>query len=329
MRLFLLACFATLTAAQPQRCLLSIQRSLSKVDAVLAPSDAAGSRLENVSQLLCPFADMGQNLGFNGMRQSIMQYWKGPDIHPLLLPEQGKKKTAKTCAVVSNSGVMLHHKHGAEIDSADLVFRFNDGPHGGELKEYVGERNDVHFLNGPAMSRLISGMLGDNHQNKTHSASTSTLYVFQRFQDEDQFHMFDQLRNDQKRHPHLHLTLGSSEVLGFSQNLMQSIFTTGGWSKLTTGFFGVLVTMAMCDEVRAYGFPDTPGSATAPFHYFGDQMTGSASVNTNHKGAADREKELWRRIALNEDVTETDVAVLPGWHTLKCGHESHTAGEQL
>eukprot|EP00971_Amphidinium_carterae_P241861 4802298-Amphidinium_carterae.1 len=55
----------------------------------------------------------------------------------------------------------------------------------------------------------------------------------------------------------------------------------------TSGFLGVVLAMTLCDEVRAYGFADTPGSANSPFHYYGDQKKGKANQNKIHHVAAE------------------------------------------
>mmetsp|Transcript_32529 Transcript_32529/g.74323 ORF Transcript_32529/g.74323 Transcript_32529/m.74323 type:complete len:345 (-) Transcript_32529:8-1042(-) len=335
----LLILFAVVVSSwSREQSLLSIRTSISKVASptpietqsqsdgfVVPPSDSKLSKLENVSQLLCPFAKAGQALGFLGLRQKITEYWQGEPVHRLLQQaEDGSKQVIPTCAVVSNSGVLLRHKHGAEIDSADIVFRFNDGPHGGDLQEHVGGRDDLHYINGPAIENLLDpsqrGVFFANTTHEQGSEPSSTLFVLQRFNEQDSFSFYNRLLGDQKKHPHIHMMLGSGEVQHFSQILMQAMYD-GGWSrKLTTGFAGTLIAMAMCDEVRAYGFPETPASRAAPFHYFGNQMKGSASDNVVHKKAAAQEKSLWKRIALNTDVDETDVAVLPGWRQLLCTH---------
>eukprot|EP00971_Amphidinium_carterae_P095435 1888225-Amphidinium_carterae.1 len=40
----------------------------------------------------------------------------------------GRKHKPRSCAVVSNSGVLRAKHHGKRIDSADIVMRFNDAP---------------------------------------------------------------------------------------------------------------------------------------------------------------------------------------------------------
>eukprot|EP00971_Amphidinium_carterae_P333314 6467992-Amphidinium_carterae.1 len=51
-----------------------------------------------------------------------------------------------SCAVVSNSGVLAKHDFGSEIDSADVVMRFNDAPVEGYEKQ-VGSKETVRFVN--------------------------------------------------------------------------------------------------------------------------------------------------------------------------------------
>mmetsp|Transcript_9167 Transcript_9167/g.20425 ORF Transcript_9167/g.20425 Transcript_9167/m.20425 type:complete len:319 (-) Transcript_9167:85-1041(-) len=265
------------------------------------------ARLENVSRLLCPYAEAGMLNTFLDLPQTTTKYWTGPAIHPLLSEAVGgPKQIAQTCAVVSNSGVLLNHMHGDEIDSADLVFRFNDAPAGGKYKEHVGERDDVHFINAEIMKDI------SRYEDEE---PTSTLYVFQRPSTEQEW---KRLESDQQTHPQMHMMMGSLEVMHWSKVLLGGVYPPADqWDKPTTGFYGLLVTMAMCDEVRAYGFPETPGSEVASYHYYGDLRTGSASENPHHPGAP-TEKAFWKRIALNEDVDETDVAVFPGWHALRC-----------
>eukprot|EP00971_Amphidinium_carterae_P061509 1217548-Amphidinium_carterae.1 len=85
----------------------------------------------------------------------------------------------------------------------------------------------------------------------------------------------------------------------------------------TTGYYGVMLLMTLCDEVHAYGFPDTPLSANSSFHYYGltlnENVNDTASTNSakRHNLLGPHEKSLYVDMALNADVRETDVAVLP------------------
>lgn len=53
-----------------------------------------------------------------------------PDLRALVAAAQKKVPDLvhrPSCAVVGNSGRLLQHEHGAEIDSKELVIRFNWG----------------------------------------------------------------------------------------------------------------------------------------------------------------------------------------------------------
>ena len=59
-----------------------------------------------------------------------------------------------TCALVGSSGSLLYDRFGAEIDSADLIIRFNNAPTIG-FERVVGSRTDVRLLNSHAASAVL------------------------------------------------------------------------------------------------------------------------------------------------------------------------------
>eukprot|EP00899_Mesostigma_viride_P002651 jgi/Mesvir1/12387/Mv00562-RA.2 len=85
-----------------------------------------------------------------------------------LLPEVdgwGLQPRYNTCAIVGNSGGMLHQRphFGEFIDSHDLVYRFNQAPVAG-FTQYVGARTHVEMLNSAWVKHLLEG-----NQNTRHS----------------------------------------------------------------------------------------------------------------------------------------------------------------
>eukprot|EP00971_Amphidinium_carterae_P177922 3528711-Amphidinium_carterae.1 len=129
-----------------------------------------------------------------------------------------------------------------------------------------------------------------------------------------------------KHYPNLHFSFSDEKVLmGNGRNMLfdyyPSMYDTLGDKEVpTTGFYGVMLMTTLCEEVSAYGFPESQGSREAPFHYYGSLATGSASVNAEdvHKTFAPHEKLFYVAMALNADANVTDVAVLPGFAGLQC-----------
>mmetsp|Transcript_32129 Transcript_32129/g.75451 ORF Transcript_32129/g.75451 Transcript_32129/m.75451 type:complete len:334 (-) Transcript_32129:42-1043(-) len=264
-------------------------------------------RMHDVSDILCPFAAEGELLRI-ALRPEMRSESTGPPIHSLLdFTEGGSTKVARTCAIVSNSGVMLSHEHGAAIDEADLVFRFNDAPCGGNLSKYVGSRDDIRFMN---------HFMFEYPETWVPEEASSTLWTFQYFHGEEEF--YKDLLKFQQAHRQVHVAMGDMNAYDLATRVLDKVFGSDGKKKLTVGFAGSFVAMAMCDEVRAYGFPETQNSEAAPFHYFGRWQLGSASKDRFHKATAAEEKSLWNWLAINTDVNETDVSVLPGWRSLQC-----------
>mmetsp|Transcript_17378 Transcript_17378/g.40541 ORF Transcript_17378/g.40541 Transcript_17378/m.40541 type:complete len:340 (-) Transcript_17378:36-1055(-) len=313
--------------AAADTCLLSVhqslQHSIATVDESMLLHPMREARIQAVSKMLCPYRNGGTALQLTTNRSAFEQLWKGPSSAPLHLLEskaasEPPERPRLTCAVVSNSGALLKHKHGAEIDAADVVFRFTDGPSGGEFEEIVGARDDFRFVSYGVMESLMRQVYESGTPLNSSAVYVLQLSFLQPFQEDFFKTMLRQLVGDQRMHPDIHMMMAGAASHHFAQQLMAGFYGEAGWRKLTTGFLSVLITMAVCDEVRAYGFPETPASKDAPFHYFGPLKTGSASQNAIHEGTASEEKQLWRAISLNDDVDDTDVAVLPGWNSLRC-----------
>ena len=80
-------------------------------------------------------------------------------FHPMLvklLPQSetiSKKRPYKTCAVVANSGLMLKHEYGEEIDQHDGVFRINYPPVK-KFSKHVGSRTTHDIVNMHHAQRL-------------------------------------------------------------------------------------------------------------------------------------------------------------------------------
>jgi len=297
--------------AQDRSCLLSLSSSVRKT---LTEPDLEASELElleddpyvtdigiNISEIpidwhniMCNFVARSTESGADVLKR--LDTWPRPSTDHGVVA--GRVPRGSKCAVVSNSGVLLAHEYGAEIDSADLVFRFNDAAIGGDFKKYVGERDDI---------RLVNGEFGSKVMNKQMNLTSDPIYVLLR-------PLRTQVAAAQQaaaQHPDAKIFLGSEKLALLCSSMMRSVFGAAGKEMLTSGFLGLGLALTVCDDVKAYGFADTPTSAKSFFHYYGEMMKGSAAHNDHHKSAI-KEKVLWKRIASNADVDETDITAMSG-----------------
>jgi len=280
---------------------------------------------ESVRELLCPYAHYQSSLR-EQVRDMVLDVWPKPnEQNPLVNAKYHELKKRfqrpRRCAVVSSSGVMLDHEYGKQIDSSDLVFRFNDAEIGGELQKSVGSRDDVRIINHQSFSNLIT-------QREARTDMTAYLLTRQNPRNTTEI---DMVRQISKEHPLVRCSFATRgrkllehvprqmliDKFATSEEMKKELNTT---AVLTTGFKGVMIAMTICDEVYAYGFPDTPAGEHAPFHYYGLLKRGTANKNEDpaHALTAEHEKALYKMMAMNTDVDTSDVAVLPGFGSLKC-----------
>jgi len=71
------------------------------------------------------------------------------------LPERGERKRFASCALVGNSGALLFHERGTEIDGHEAVFRFNNAPVKGYEKN-VGSKTTFQVFNSKAVREYLA-----------------------------------------------------------------------------------------------------------------------------------------------------------------------------
>lgn len=79
---------------------------------------------------------------------TVKTRYKFTEGTPKLLPESDTEMRFGSCAVVGNSGMLLKHRQGAEIDSHDAVLRINLAVTKG-YEVYVGTKTTFDFSNHP------------------------------------------------------------------------------------------------------------------------------------------------------------------------------------
>ncbi|CAL6293415.1 unnamed protein product [Bathycoccus prasinos] len=82
-------------------------------------------------------------------------------------------KTYKTCAVVGNSGTLQKTAYGAMIDSAEAVFRVNDGVAKRGCSLYAGSRTTVRVVDAKALGKME--ILADDEEEGTTSTTTNSF----------------------------------------------------------------------------------------------------------------------------------------------------------
>jgi hypothetical protein len=83
----------------------------------------------------------------------------------------GAVKTYKTCALVGNSGTLQKTAYGAMIDSAEAVFRVNDGVAKRGCSLYAGSRTTVRVVDAKALGKME--ILADDEGEGTKTSTNS------------------------------------------------------------------------------------------------------------------------------------------------------------
>lgn len=184
-------------------------------------------------------------------------------------PEDGKAastlKTYKTCAVVGNSGTLQKTAYGAMIDSAEAVFRVNDGVAKRGCSLYAGSRTTVRVVDANALGKME--ILADDEEEGTTSTTTNS---FSRSRNETMVVLVNADEHERE-------TIASSEYFNHAKSvkrvhedvqdgasvLMHSFrehlakvgkMQGAGGNVPSTGMITYYLALRLCDFVGLYGF---------------------------------------------------------------------------
>jgi len=215
-----------------------------------------------------------------------------------------KDLSGKTCAVVSNSGVMKLHRAADKIDAADVVMRFNWAPVKG-FEEYVGRKDTVRFVNMHFPKIVHQGLYVPDPnviyvRTLVGSKGKKSIRLWRQFA---------------RERPDLQLFAaeGGSHLESDVSEALHQIFDSSMFEGVrdwpTSGAVGMVLALDLCKQVDAFGMPmvmRTKKGEELAYHYY--EEGGHATSNSWHKSFA-AEKQLWRYIAQNsEDIESTDEA---------------------
>lgn len=186
-----------------------------------------------------------------------------------------------TCAVVGNSGVLANATFGAEIDSHDVVIRFNSAPAGGSHARAVGGKTTLRFLYYSWERKLLPAELDERAVVTAFSREGLLFFASLRGPDPPAYPVpFSRV-----------LTLGPSFLAAVHARL-------GGGSRrwASSGAAGVALALHLCGPGRVdlYGFDTVTGGGT-PMHYWDrpgqpnpEAAAHAADPATYHDYAAER-----------------------------------------
>eukprot|EP00899_Mesostigma_viride_P026868 jgi/Mesvir1/7366/Mv19169-RA.1 len=156
-----------------------------------------------------------------------------PDVDPLM------STFYRTCAIVGSSGVVLHYKNGRDIDTHDMVFRFNSAPTKG-FEAHVGSKTTHRITNTQNWGFHESGEEAILIHMRSKSAITGLLWG-----------------HSSGKYPKLY---------AFDTDFVE--YMAHGLSFLaTSGLYGILIALQRCARVDLYGFQVSTQHGTL-YHYY-------------------------------------------------------------
>jgi len=174
-------------------------------------------------------------------------------------------QAGKTCAVVSGAGTMLAHEQGTEIDSHDIVLRFNEHPTTG-YEKYVGTRTTWRYAKWHAPPKNLSERI---HDTVAFGPSDGTLH---------------------------------SMMQGFYPNCMDDEpRASNDW--LTSGFYGMMIALSNCAIVDGYGFVSSLEDANLEntlYKYYAPGCFFKHKNDPVHGWFPHAEHDIWARLTVTD-----------------------------
>ncbi|XP_066292896.1 beta-galactoside alpha-2,6-sialyltransferase 2-like [Branchiostoma lanceolatum] len=248
-----------------------------------------------------------------------------------VLPEESLEKLVhfNSCAVVSSSHALRLHTYGREIDSHDAVLRFNCAPTH-TFEQFVGKRTDIRLIN----TLIPHRKCGDEFWSENSTIFTHGSLVIRNMDGinleprgvdakKDPHHAFDNLIKYRKTFPNRSLPFIQRPRFGqdIKTEMARFCASTGMCEKTkmspSTGLFGVVMMMHLCDWVHVYEFVPSNRDNTTLIYYFAE--TAVRSPHDLHSYNQERTYVKTLSLTPYEVINDTGVVLIQGLSQTRCG----------
>ncbi|KAK6309629.1 hypothetical protein J4Q44_G00195100 [Coregonus suidteri] len=274
-------------------------------------------------ELLCELKDQARLRTLDGSEQPFSSLGWARLVPRLALEKlyrQGGQRGFRSCAVVSSAGAILHSGLGKEIDSHDAVMRFNTAPTEGYERD-VGKKTTIRVIN----SQILA--------NPKHRFNTSSLYKnvtlvawdpapyavnLHKWYANPDYNLFSPYVEHRRLHPTQPFYVLHPKYLWHLWDVIQgNTQETIQPNPPSSGFIGILLMMALCEEVHVYEYIPSLRQ-TDLCHYHEQYYDAACTLGAYHPLLY--EKSLVQRINTGpeRDLKKKGRVTLPGFSTVNC-----------
>ncbi|KAJ8013270.1 hypothetical protein DPEC_G00051510 [Dallia pectoralis] len=274
-------------------------------------------------EMLCELKDQAQLRTLDGEEQPFSQLGWSRLVPEVALEElHGRRghEGFKSCAVVTSAGSILHSGLGKEIDSHDAVLRFNAAPTEGYETD-VGSKTTIRIIN----SQILT--------DPKHKFNTSSLYKnislvawdpapyavnLDEWYASPDYNLFSPYAEHRMQNPAQPFYILHPKYVWQLWDIIQgNTKETIQPNPPSSGFIGILLMMALCEEVHVYEYIPSLRK-TDLCHYYERYYDSACTFGAYHPLLY--EKSLIQRInrGPERDLRNKGCVTLPGFSTVNC-----------
>ncbi|KAF8790431.1 beta-galactoside alpha-2,6-sialyltransferase 2-like [Argiope bruennichi] len=225
-----------------------------------------------------------------------------------------------SCAMVSSSGSMYKSKLGKEIDSHDIVLRFNSAPTEG-YQEDVGFKTTIRFLNSQVVSKPEFDFLNSPmYRNITLIVWDPSKYhgSLEEWYKKPDFDLFSTYWLHREIYPDQYFYILHPEVLWTAWDFIQSnTLVPVEPNPPSSGFLGILLLLHICDSVDVYEYVPSM-RLTKRCHYFDVHEDIGCTLGDWHPLASEKLISLTLNEGSDRDIFVTGKIKMTGFDKQDC-----------
>lgn len=253
---------------------------------------------------------------FNGLADlEVLDYLPINTLGEVLDKKVAGERNQRTCALVSSAGALKGSHLGPEIDSHDVVLRFNNAPTKG-FEQDVGSKTTVRILN----SKVIKSFNISHNLYK----QTSVLIGWDPFQyvqpksdvnsplqvDHD---FSDNFKNSRKVEPNVQFFLMSPDTVWRSWDVLQETTRTSlPKTPPSSGFLGVTFLVNYCSSVTTFEYIPSIRVSSKCHYYDNDTNSMGCTFGDWHPLATEKLFSLRLNYASDFDTVVNGKSLISG-----------------